>query len=296
MIVAQIAREELTSETKAAVDVALERFNAAKAGDFPSGETGYDFVTAACWMDDIKALRDKYDFSPWHYVNLPFTNDGLPLPPESEGPNVIFGVRHCTDILAGRAEDPAIDKDQAMVMLLHLVGDIHQPLHTTSRGGDLGGNLVLVPNMELTKEEVLFGRGKIGNLHAFWDSAYRRGFRGGKVTVLQERAIYEGNDPAAGHRSSMELVVREAASLREKFPEVPVGESLDPADWARESHEIGYETGYGILPAGSPTGRLVKLDERYVNAAREVAERRMVLAGRRLAALLNKLYAAPSGS
>lgn len=296
MIVTQIAREELSPQATQAIDAALARFNAAKSGDFGPAGGAYDFVTAACWMDDIRALRDKYDFGPWHYVNLPFTPDGLPLPPESEGMNVIRGVQRCTDIIAGRAVDPDISPDQALVMLLHLVGDVHQPLHTTNRGGDLGGNLVLVPNLELTKEEELFGRGKVGNLHAFWDSAYRRGFRGGKVNVLYERPIYTDGDPASGHLTAMDLVRRESAALRAKFPDLPVGESTDPADWAKESHEIGYETGYGKLPSGSPTGRLVKLDERYVNAARGIAEERLVLAGRRLAALLNTLYASPAAS
>lgn len=296
MIVTQIAWDDLTPEAKAAVESSLARFNAAKAADFGPSKTGYDFVTAACWMDDIRALRDRYDFGPWHYVNLPFTPDGLPVPSEAEGPNVIAGTDRCIEIIRGNVQDPDIDADQALVMLLHLAGDIHQPLHTTNRGGDQGGNLVKIPNMDLTKEEELFGRGRIGNLHAFWDSGYRRGFRGKRVTVLVERPIYDGNNPVDGHRVALDLAREQATGLREKFPDL-TGEGPDKAlDWALESHAIGYETGYGKLPPGSPTGRLVALDERYVNAAREVAGQRLVLAGRRLAALLNRLYSAPGGS
>lgn len=294
MITAQIAWEELTPEAKAGVEASLARFNKAKAGDRKGEDAPYDFITAACWMDDIRSLRGQYSFGPWHYVTLPFTLEGLPVPPPEDGPNVIWGIERCADIISGKVEDPEIDRDQALVMLLHLVGDIHQPLHTTSRAGDLGGNLVLVPNMELTEEEEIFGSGKIGNLHAFWDSAYRRGFRGGKVTVLYEKSFYEAGKPSADHLKAMDTARREADILRKKHPASSEPGAFDPSAWALESHAIGYETSYGKLPEGAPSGRLVKLDEPYVTEAREIAGQRLAIAGYRMAALVNRLFAEPA--
>ncbi len=289
MLVTQIAWDRLTPEAKAGVEAALARFNEAKKSDRPTPDEPYDFVTASCWMDDARGLPDRYDFGPWHYVNLPFTPDGLPAP--EAGPNVIWGINRCLEIMSGRAEDPAIDRDQALVMLLHLVGDIHQPLHTTNRGGDAGGNRVMVPNVELTKEEQLYGKSRWSNLHAFWDSSYRRGWRGDLATVLYEAPLYDKERPVAGHAATREIIQRQAAELVQKHPPPAEAAAADASAWAHESHAIGYETGYGMLPDDSPTGKFAKLDERYVNAARGVAEQRLALAGYRMADLLNGLFA-----
>ncbi len=78
-----------------------------------------------------------------------------------------------------------IDKDQALVMLTHLVGDVHQPLHATSRNNDLGGNKVEVPNL-MDAMVATFPNRK--NLHTFWDSAYRR-------TVKDSLAVEEYVEP-----------------------------------------------------------------------------------------------------
>lgn len=289
MLITQIAWERLTPEAKAAVEEALARFNEEKKSDRGTPDEPYDFVTASCWMDDARGLPEKYDFGPWHYVNLPFTADGLPTPTAEAGPNVIWGIDRCLEIIAGRTEDPAVNRDQALVMLLHLAGDIHQPLHTISRGGDAGGNRLMVPNVERSKEEKLYGKSRWSNLHAFWDSAYRRTFRRGQASLLYEALLYDRERPAAGHAAGRELIKREAAALVKKYPPPAETAPADAAAWAHESHAIGYETGYGKLPDNSPTGTFAKLDERYVNAAREAAAQRVALAGYRLGDLINGL-------
>lgn len=289
MLTAQIAWEQLSPEARAGVEGMLAKFNEQKASE--RGEDApYDFVTAACWMDDIRGMKDRYDFGAWHYVNLPFNRDGLPEPPDGEGPNVIRAVGRTLDVFVGKAEDPAISRGQALCMLAHTVGDIHQPLHTTNRGNDYGGNAVSVRNMVLSSEEQMFGKRKTGNLHGFWDGAYRRGFRDGKVTVLYDTPVYDVAKPVTGHLAALDLVRREADALRKKHPDLGAPDLDDPGAWAHESHAIGYDEGYGKLTDVSATGRVVVLDERYVNAARETAEKRLVLAGNRLAALLNRAF------
>lgn len=291
MLVAQIASGQLAPEARAAVDKALERFNEEKKNDWPSENTPYDIVTGACWMDDIRALRDKYDFGKWHYVNLPFNHEGTPAPDGEYEPNVIWGVQRCIDIISGQAEDPSIDKDQALVMLLHLAGDTHQPLHTTNRNNDAGGNKVALKNVELTKEEEMFSKHKEANLHAFWDSSYRRAFRDGKSGVLYEAPLYEKEKPVNGHAAAKDLIRREADTIEKKYPPSVVTEQKDVAGWVQESHEAGYDLGYGKLPDQSPTGNSAEVDERYVTSARELAQKRVAQAGYRLGALLNRLYA-----
>lgn len=287
MLIAQIAQDQLSPAAKASAEELLRQFNEGKKGDRMPADEPYDFVVASCWMDDIRSLPTKYNFGPWHYVNLPFNADGLPEPSSGEGPNLIWALQHCSDILEGKAQDPSIDRAQALVMLLHLAGDAHQPLHATNRGGDAGGNRVALPNVEKSDEENLFGRGRESNLHAFWDSAYRRIFRDGKARVAYEPPLYDEARPVVGHRSASEAVRREAKVIEGKFP--PPVDQKTPEAWVHDSHATGYDLGYEKLPGGS--SKKILLDARYVDSAREASQRAVATAGYRLGALLNGLLA-----
>lgn len=291
MIVGEIAYAQLNPAARTAVDEALARFNEAKRADFTPPDVPYHAMTAGCWMDDIRALPDKYDFGPWHYVNLPFNREGLPLPDGDKEPNVIWGIDRCGAILGGGAGGPAIDRDQALVMLFHLVADVHQPLHTTTRNNDAGGNKVPVPNLAPSEADLVFSKKRTGSLHSFWDSAYRRVFRDGQVEVEYEVPFIDPARPVSSHESAADIVKREAADIVSAHPAPPRPGLSDAAAWARESHEIGYDFAYGTLPADSDTGRPTVLDGDYVAKAREISRRRLALAGYRLADLLNAAFA-----
>ncbi|MFA7345001.1 MAG: S1/P1 nuclease [Terrimicrobiaceae bacterium] len=278
MLTMKIAYDGLTPKARAELDAAVARFNAKEKPDAP-----YDAVTSACWMDDVRA-RTK-DFNGWHYVNLPFTREGTPLPEGSgQQPDVVWGIGRCEAIVKGGVDVPGMDRDQATVMLLHLVGDIHQPLHT-AENHDMGGNRTRVANLKDIEADLLFSRG--GNLHFFWDSAYRREFRDGEVGVSYAAPLFPRETPVTGHREALGLVGREAAELRKKYPPESFAEDKggDAAAWATESHSLGYDLAYGKLPAGRP----VPLDKEYVDASRACAEKRVALAGYRIATLLNRL-------
>lgn len=292
MLAAQIAWNQLTPKAREALTEAVIRFNASKKGDWPDDQASYDAVTVSCWMDDIRSFPEKYNFGKWHYINLPFTHDGLPFPDGESEPNVVWGIQRCRDIISGKVEDPAIDRDQALAMLMHLIGDVHQPLHTTNRNNDAGGNRVALKNVDKTKEEQLYSKGKNVNLHAFWDSSYRRTFRGGKADVLYEAPLYERNKPLSGHGSAEAIIRREAAAIEKKYPSSLIMKEADPEEWAKESHEEGYDFAYGKLPGQSPTGATARVDERYVTTAREIARKRLAMAGYRMGAMLNDLLAA----
>jgi hypothetical protein len=292
MLVAQIAYDHLTPPARTAMDASIARFNQKKINDRKELDTAYDPVTAACWMDDIRSLKGLYNFDVWHYVNLPFTPDGLPAPDGNVQPNVIWAIEKCVPLVTGQTTDAAIDRDQALVMLLHLVGDIHQPLHTTSRGEDAGGNKVKLANLKDPLADLVFSKG--GNLHFFWDSAYRRIYKDGSATVLYEAPLLNDRGrPVAGHKAVAEMIRREATALESKYPPSHFQAQADPPTWAKESHALGYSLGYGKLPA-TTGNRPVKLTEDYVTAARDCAQERVVLAGYRLANLLNLLLTTPS--
>lgn len=292
MLVTQVASAGLTPAARAEIDAAIARFNDRQKPDAP-----YDFVVASCWMDDARASTKE--FNEWHYVNLPFTRDGQPIPEGSRAaPHVAWGIAYCEALITGRKNDPTIDRDQAIVMLLHLVGDVHQPLHATSRNDDLGGNRVRVANLKDPLVDLIFTRG--GNLHFFWDSAYRRVYRDGSATVLYEAPLYAREKPVEGHNAARAIVEREAAALMKKYPPAVFSSQGDGPAWALESHVLGFDLAYGKLPPAREN-EPVRLTGPYVDEARVTAEKRVVLAGYRLANLLNHLLdpaknAAPQAS
>lgn len=238
------------------------------------GAHTYNAISAACYMDDLR--RDKNLFRPWHYVAPPFTSSGKPLP---AGENVVWALSYCVGIYKGDITDARIKRQQALAMIMHLAGDIHQPLHCTSHilngKNDANGNAIAVTNMP---------DAQYSNVHAFWDSAFQRAWLNGVV-----KQTYSLARPVSVTGVS---VAARAAALISSFPP-PANWNrggFDPARWALESHRIGYRLGYKRLPGGENTPS-VALGDTYVGAAHDVDCQRLVLAGYRLGALLQNLLA-----
>jgi len=285
MLVAQIAHDRLSEKARARVD--------ALASQLTSNEVHYNFVTAACWADDIKG-RDfpsplHGHFKPWHYIDigcLPTDPDVLGHPAALTATNgdVISALNYCVDLIKNqKTTDLVPSQAVALALVEHFVGDIHQPLHTTARYNphpkpddryrdDAGGNGVSVANLADTP----WGK----NLHTFWDEAYRRSYKDGEVIAtppLQEAT-------AVGSPEMKEW-------MKELKADTPTNPDLqfNPKKWALGSHEIACQQVYGTL--GEPYGaRDIKLTEKYVTTAQSTARHQLVLAGYRLAALLNNLY------
>ncbi len=278
MTVNQIAYDNLTPTAKAKVDASIENFNRREG-------TEYTFVVAGCYMDDIRGKTREYNT--WHYITLPDNREGLPLPPASEE-NVLWAIKKMLAILDGKSTDSKISRDTALVMLSHLVGDVHQPLHTTSKNDDRGGNKVKIPNLD-DPELAIFNSD--GNLHWFWDMSYRAGMSddGDTVVSLFSAPLYSRDAPVAGHLKALDLVREKATEYEGKYPAATLGEPATPEEWISESHEIGFDTAYGKLPGG-PNSNPVTLDSDYVEPAREIAEKRITLAGYRLANLINERF------
>lgn len=276
MIVNQQAYNQLTPAAKARVDESIAEFNKKQ-------HAAYNFVTSGCWMDDIRGKTRE--FNSWHYINLPYTPDGLPLPPESEQ-NVLWGIKLCTGILKGEKMYLGIDKNQALVMLAHLVGDLHQPLHTTSRNNDLGGNKVDVPNLSDAMSATFPNR---KNLHTFWDSAYRRVIKDGMAVEEYLEPPYLLSQPVEGHTAALPLVAKKTTLLQQAYSPDKYPATGPPDDWVTESHKAGYTTGYQQLPGGDASNPAT-LDATYVDSAREVAQQKLIQGGNRLATLLNEIY------
>ena len=93
------------------------------------------------YADEIKS-DDRYDkFKPWHYVNMPFDSTYEASEKNPEG-DLVTGIAYCKSIIT---DDTSSKKDKAFYlrMLIHLIGDLHQPMHIGLKT-DRGGNDILV--------------------------------------------------------------------------------------------------------------------------------------------------------
>jgi hypothetical protein len=141
---------------------------------------------------------------------------------------------------------------RALQFLLHLVGDLHQPLHAID-DHDAGGNSrhVSAPGLQWA------------SLHFYWD-----------VEFVQRL----GADPDA---LAARLIARIAPQDLQRWRRGA------PADWAREAFEVGKALGYDALPPPERPG-YYRLPDSYVDAATQAVALQLARAGVRLAVILNR--------
>ena len=283
MAVAYVTYRNLTAAKRNRVD-ALVRLNPRYSawqqmippGTPPATRNTLLFMIAATWPDEIKrdtryeadgsdngnvpptdgtadrniGYSDRAMHKYWHFIDLPFSTDGTPVeqPPT---PNARTQITAFRKVLASNSPDAL--KSYDLVWLLHIVGDVHQPLHGAARfsqstpRGDEGGNLVIVCNPQCGTR-----------LHAFWDGVLDTG--GGPVSAMTVGKSLPNANPAR------------AANL-----------SVD--EWINESFQLARSTVYKP-PVGPATGPY-RLDSDYRKTARLLAAQRVALAGARLAKILN---------
>ena len=282
MIVAQVAYLKLSPAAKARVDKLLVPAQGRRplihlcAGYYTAAtcEKVYDPVTIAVWMDDFRgdSINDEYD--PWHYINHKPFFDGVPergnVGPEPV--NVLDRINWSINTLrkgTGRDKTDA----EALGFLYHLVGDVHQPLHATTRytaaqkDGDSGGNGFPV---KLPDEP------GIRNLHSFWDAgAGALGFQSPKRPL---------DDDAKARILALAEEVMKAYPLEAN---AAAANDLEPLHWVEESNALGRSVVYKNIKEGETPSKA------YTDEAQRVVRMRLALAGYRLAGVLNKMFAAP---
>src|SRR2546421_2289341 len=143
MIVAQIAFKRLNPKAKAKANELLAiAINPANVS-----ARSKDFVNAAHWPDDLRQFPEFDSFKPLHFIDNPFSTDGTALP-TLPTPNIVTALEENVNILKTSTDQNA--RAQALRLIIHFVGDIHQPLHCATRvskvnpEGDRGGNLVSI--------------------------------------------------------------------------------------------------------------------------------------------------------
>ena len=277
MLTGEIAWQRLRPEVRAKVGALVAKL----PNEYHAGQP-YNFVTAPVWMDDMRSMP-AYPWSKLHYVNLEYTATGSPvvIPPP---PHILSTIGECVAALKAPATTGE-KRVEALGMLTHLVGDLHQPLHATEWGGDRGGNGYLimgVPFSDLLPKMV-------ANLHTFWDKAYRFDTRAGKAVEVWRCPVSKDRPKAPGQG----IIAEQARELMLRFPAASLDQFAErggPVAWARESHIIGCLAGYPQRPypaADEP----VALTPEFIVKAREIAGQRVTLAGYRLGNLLNEIFA-----
>lgn len=169
------------------------------------------------WMDEIRS-DSTYNYAiTWHYTTIPDGGKYEDVAANPDGKLVEMIEKFITDLKSG-----ALNKGQeleALKMLVHLVGDIHQPLHV-GRPGDRGGNNI----------KVKWFRGE-SNLHSVWDSEM---IDGSKLSFTELAGFLGKPDP--------QTVARwQAANIREWALE---DVALRPQVYDIGSGNLGYEYNY----------------------------------------------------
>ncbi len=195
-VTCDIAEKHLTAATAAAVDSLLD---------------GMSLVYWANWLDNASHTPEYAYSKTWHYNNVD-ANETFETRKVAPDGDALTAIRYCMGVI----RDGSKGKDEkalALKMLIHIVGDIHQPLHM-GHATDLGGNRIRVK---------WFGQEK--NLHSVWDYSLPEGAHKWSYTEWREQ-IDRGSD-----------MDRRLA----------VSGNVD--DWAKQSVEIARDV-YAFFPEG----------------------------------------------
>src|SRR5262245_23674689 len=205
MLCAAIAYQVLLQENPHAIDKmnsVLDKHPSysnqwpARLQDVPVAEHGLVlFMQAARWADDIRSNDRQQHRGLWHYINWPFKPEGQPPNVQTREPepvNILTAMIENQRIVA--TENNAERKAIALAWLFHLVGDIHQPLHTAQLftvdypQGDRGGNETCA---RVTQA------GQPMDLHRFWDGVITSGSNLTRLrneTTALRNALFRGGD------------------------------------------------------------------------------------------------------
>ncbi len=287
LVIAQVARDELKGAGLSDVLDVLGRVLNETSPFFPGSSS---FVTTATWGDDLMWRDGNGMFASWHFINNNFYDFSANADAELAAAaaamqnqtlvaqdNVWGTLKWCNASLQALDADPepavrgkVFLASFCLRWLIHVVGDVHQPLHCTQRvnaqfpNGDAGGNLCAINRTEK-------------NLHAFWDQG------AGLYSVSDFEHPPTRAQFATIHKQADAL---RAAWPRSMFPNTTI-DLWNFRHWIDESYELGVQVAYqnGSFVCNSS----LPLSAAYVQAVTETSEMRMALAAYRLVDLLVKI-------
>jgi hypothetical protein len=227
------------------------------------------FVTTATWPDLVRSgTLAKYSNPAWHFSdNFWKVDNGKvisvpnPVADTADAGRKLAAFANLLTSHTGTAAEQAID----LAWVLHLMGDIHQPLHTSSRvssaspQGDRGGNAfpVTIPPYP------------DGNLHSLWDDDLR------------------AHTPRKASEDTATYIGRLASGVEKRFPQTALAKEVGAGSyttWIADGVALAQANAYTGIDSGTAASTA------YKTKVDQIAVRRVALAGYRLAALLNKLF------
>lgn len=235
------------------------------------------FMLAATWPDIVRsdefpARKLKYHHSIWHFTNFFWRQqDGLAIDVPEMQPERVNIVERLdflqAEVLNIRTEASQLGVDAAWIV--HLIGDIHQPLHTSARvtdtepTGDQGGNLFLLTPKDTPPKDTK-------RLHGYWDD------------------ILNKSIPRKANEKDLAYANRIASIIMRRHPKSKMKDRLKEGQYAEWAKEGLASAKTSVYP--SWLKRFHKPSERYRKQAYSIAEPAIALAGYRLAATLDRLF------
>ncbi len=224
----------------------------------PSGRSTLGEI--ANWADEIRSEPWSRKYSRWHYDDIPLCGTAPQAKICPRGNCASARLEQQLGILKDRGKRWR-ERNEALKWVVHLVADIHQPLHAADNG-DRGGNRIVVTFFGA-------GAGRWGslNLHAIWDEQLVERLlaaRGGEAAI------------AAAPIAQAERSAWEKGSVR---------------DWTAESNALARSAAYGNIPGfrcGAAVTQPVAIADAYYSAVAPHLERQFRKAGVRLAKLVNE--------
>ncbi len=258
-VTALIAYEHLTEKSKAALNELL-------ASDTDT-LTPPDFASRASWADRYRKTHPET--AAWHYADIEIDSGDLSaacygFPVLAAGEAASLGpAKDCVtdkiDEFAAELASPQTapaERLLALKFLIHFVGDLHQPLHSSDHQ-DRGGNCIGLSPPSPDGQET--------NLHAYWDV--------GAVDAQGESAA----------------VIAERLNATISNTQIKSWSTGSSRDWAMEAFALGKRDAYHLptLPTCAAPGNIA-LTADYEKAATATARLQLQRAGIRIAFLLNQ--------
>jgi len=203
---------------------------------------GRSMALSSVWMDDIRS-DSEYDYTQtWHWTTIP---DGKKYEKaeQEEGGDIIWALETLIDELKEGGLTEKEEKDK-LRMVMHMIGDIHQPLHVGT-GDDRGGNQVRLQWM-----------GDDSNLHRVWDSDVINSLQMSYSEIAWEIDVVSDEEVQEWQNSTVRDWAYESMSMRDTVYDLP------------DDMRIGYE--YRYVNRDSIFEQLLKAGVRMAGVLNEI--------------------------
>lgn len=257
---------------------------------------GYTYCHASPTSEMKEFTKQNGHHHDYHFTDIPFENTAYKEDTVGAGDNdVVHIIRQCIHVLSGHtdaASNPhSFTRRQALLLLTHFVGDIHQPLHVGSAYIDAHDHFGVPEKQEqldshefeITKGDNYIMKNSSENLHSYWD----------ENAVKNAMRKAQANTPE-GYASALlaKYPATEVMSTAiDNWPVAWADESLKSAKAAHAGMQIGHR-GMGQDRDGQDhlIWPITVLPGAYTDSAEDVAEQALVNAGKRLALILKTIW------